>query len=173
MAESKWPITERYRKSIVVAFEQKGRLGIVHYFAGHHAHSMKFSMAAGLLFGSIHIAAWNFAFPSTAERVLWRVAAVASTALPAALLLLLTLPDIVGDSFRSSFFKFRDKLLGDDTKRTGEGMGRAIAPLERVIIVVYGTVRLYLLVAVFITFRSQPPEIYATIFWSKYIPHFT
>jgi len=171
MIESDWPITNDYRDSIVKAFEQDGRLSMVHYFAGHHGYSMKFSMAAGLLFGSIHIAAWNFAFPSKAETILWRVAAVASTAMPATILLLLLLPDIAGSRFRNNLYNVRNKLFGRNPGRTVTDGGRAVGMIEY-IIAVYGTMRFYLLVAIFITFRSQPANVYATVDWSKYIPHF-
>lgn len=56
--------------------------------------------------------------------------------------------------------------------RAGTDNGRDIGMIEYIILAVYGTMRFYLLVAVFITFRSQPPNIYATVDWSKYIPHF-
>jgi hypothetical protein len=36
----------------------------------------------GMLFGMVHLAAWNFNFPTPAERILWRVAAVAASAAP-------------------------------------------------------------------------------------------
>jgi hypothetical protein len=35
----------------------------------------------GVIFGAIHIAAWNFDFPTSIERTLWRIASVLSTAL--------------------------------------------------------------------------------------------
>ena len=37
---------------------------------------------AVMVFGAIHLAAWNFAFPSTAERVMWRMSSTAITVLP-------------------------------------------------------------------------------------------
>jgi hypothetical protein len=37
---------------------------------------------AVMLFGAIHLAAWNFAFPSKAERIMWRISSTAITGLP-------------------------------------------------------------------------------------------
>jgi hypothetical protein len=36
----------------------------------------------GVIFGAIHIAAWNFDFPTLIEQTLWRIASVLSTVLP-------------------------------------------------------------------------------------------
>ncbi|KAJ7263667.1 hypothetical protein B0H12DRAFT_1012227, partial [Mycena haematopus] len=41
----------------------------------------------GIVFGAIHCAAWNAAYPSSVERILWRVSAVAVAGLPAWLLI--------------------------------------------------------------------------------------
>ena len=35
----------------------------------------------GVIFGAIHVAAWNFDFPTPIERTLWHIASVLSTAL--------------------------------------------------------------------------------------------
>jgi hypothetical protein len=35
-----------------------------------------------MLFGAIHLSAWNFSFPSSAERTLWRIGSIAITMLP-------------------------------------------------------------------------------------------
>jgi hypothetical protein len=40
-----------------------------------------------MLFGAIHLSAWNFIFPSSAERILWRTSSVAITILPVLLIL--------------------------------------------------------------------------------------
>jgi len=37
---------------------------------------------AVMIFGAIHLAAWNFAFPSQAERIMWRTSSTAITSLP-------------------------------------------------------------------------------------------
>jgi len=40
------------------------------------------SLVGGVLFGGLHCLAWNFEFPTPAERTIWRVCAVLTTALP-------------------------------------------------------------------------------------------
>jgi hypothetical protein len=37
---------------------------------------------AVMIFGAIHLAAWNFAFPSQAEQILWRISSIVITVLP-------------------------------------------------------------------------------------------
>ena len=52
-------------------------------------------------FGAIHCLAWNSPFPTTMERVIWRICSVMTTALPAILaLLLLSLAFVKGDGSR-------------------------------------------------------------------------
>ncbi|KAN0116864.1 hypothetical protein V8E51_002841 [Hyaloscypha variabilis] len=43
--------------------------------------------ASVMVFGAIHLAAWNFTFPSRAERILWRVGSTAITTTPIPILL--------------------------------------------------------------------------------------
>ena len=40
-----------------------------------------------MVFGSIHLSAWNFRFPTSAERILWRIGSIATTVLPLLFLL--------------------------------------------------------------------------------------
>ncbi|KAF2467907.1 uncharacterized protein BDR25DRAFT_374204 [Lindgomyces ingoldianus] len=156
-------ISDEYQTSVIKALEEKGRIKTLHYFAGHHKHSMRISMAAGSLFGAVHIIAWNFAFPTRVETIMWRVAAVASTVMPTVLLflLLISLPQGPLSSINDSYVYPLLKRLGRTNRQERENNA------------VYGTMRLYLIVALFITFRSQPPSIYTTVDWSKYIPHFS
>ena len=156
-------ISESYRSSILGALEPsgKGRITTFHYFAGHHQHSMRISFSAGAVFGAIHTIGWNFSFPSKIEAILWRVASTAAAALPAILLVPLLLT-IWGGPLYTWLNKIR-----------GKSVGRVFGPADWIVMILYASMRLYLLLALFITFRSQPEEIYATVSWSRYIPHFT
>jgi hypothetical protein len=65
----------------------------------HYALYLLTVLTAG--FGSIHAIAWNFEFPTSAERTLWRVATLVSTAVPPFALLAIPLSQILrpwGDS---------------------------------------------------------------------------
>jgi len=155
-------ISGPWKKSVQNALENKGRMRTLHYFSGHHKHSMRFSMLAGMVFGGIHIMGWNFNFPTRIEAILWRTAAVTATAMPAALFITLMI-SYFGFGFIQKFF------IGAASEKPDKGRG--IGWPEWVIIAFYGLMRMYLLVALFITFRSQPPSVYKAVDWSKYFPH--
>lgn len=161
-------ISESYRSSILKALKPsgKGRMTTSHYFAGHHQHSMRISLSAGAVFGAIHTIGWNFSFPSKTEAILWRVASTAAAALPAILLvpLLLTI-------WGGPLYTWLNKIRGESVEP--KQFGRVFGPADWIVMILYASMRLYLLLALFITFRSQPEEIYATVSWSRYIPHFT
>ncbi|KAF2737712.1 hypothetical protein EJ04DRAFT_520994 [Polyplosphaeria fusca] len=92
---------------------------------------------AGMVFGGIHCTAWNFQFPTPAERLLWRVTSVlAASALPLYCSLLLA-------DFHFRRFKFSQLIL---------------SVLEIVLMVSYFLARLYLLVEVFRDLCFLPPS---------------
>jgi hypothetical protein len=45
----------------------------------------------GIIFGAIHIAAWNLSFPTLIEQTLWRTASIMTTTLPGVMYLCLLL----------------------------------------------------------------------------------
>jgi hypothetical protein len=103
----------------------------------------------GIIFGAIHIGAWNFHFPTPIEQTLWRAASVLSTAL---------LPVMYSVLLVNEFFaripqlpiKIWDILFGG----------------------LYLAARLFLLVEIFRTLFYLPPEAYVTT-WATSVPHFS
>jgi hypothetical protein len=61
---------------------------------------------ATLVFGGIHIAAWNFDFPTPAERILWRVCSILSSTLPSVLLVI--------DALNAKMQVLRDRGIEED-----------------------------------------------------------
>lgn len=55
---------------------------------GDHVHIGFGVTLGGLLFGGVHLIAWNFAFPSETERLLWRITALYCACFPIGYLLL-------------------------------------------------------------------------------------
>ena len=102
---------------------------------------------ASLLFGTCHLLGWAFEFPSMTEALLWRIASIICAAVP------------VVFAGALGFSRLVPKYsLGFDA-------------LISIAMLVYFTVRCYLLVAVFISFRSMPPSAFKRVEWSAYIPH--
>ena len=108
-------------------------------------------MGMGMAFAALHLAAWNWEFPSIVESWLWRCAALAATAacIPVAVLL---------------------PLLGVGAK-----------PWQRYVVLgfIYPLCGLYLLsrtilmVQVFVCFRSMPKGVYNNVEWTFFLPRFS
>ncbi|KAI9507072.1 hypothetical protein F5148DRAFT_1208326 [Russula earlei] len=68
--------------------------------------------ATALTFGGIHCTGWSFAFPSSTERILWRVASVYITAAPALFIMIASMADdTMFNMFLSSYILGRLVLL--------------------------------------------------------------
>lgn len=79
-------------------------------------------LVSGMLFGGVHIIAWNFAFPTHTELVLWRVAAIYCASFPPAVFAFLILAAIVSEIWdRMTGAKEKDKEEKDDDEKNEEG----------------------------------------------------
>lgn len=139
----------------------------------HPSKSEKYSLAlcglAGSLFGVIHCIAWHFQFPTTAEKVMWRVASILVTAAPllwysivSAIVMLLkkkTTSEISGAS------RWVIVLLGSLIRY----IGMALVP---VLLYSYFLARLLLVIESFVSLRSLSPEAFQVVAWTTFIPHF-
>ncbi|KAF8969315.1 hypothetical protein BDZ97DRAFT_1915280 [Flammula alnicola] len=109
--------------------------------------------AIAILFGSMHLIAWSFDFPSPTEQLLWRSSALVITAEPAwfALSVLLDSFAKLNDKFMSVLWPFHiPAFVG--------------APL-------YVIARIFLLIEAFLSLRTQPLAAYQSIEWTSVIPH--
>lgn len=118
------------------------------------------AMIIATIFGAIHCVAWSFAFPSHAEQMLWRIASLIITCVPAlpfvvvaviAPITLLHLPEL------PSWLKSAGKSL--------------ILLFFVVSSILYIIARVLLLVLPFMCLRSLPPDAYRTVHWVTFIPH--
>jgi hypothetical protein len=107
-------------------------------------------MLVGVVFGAIHCAAWNASFPSLAERILWRVSAVAVAGYPA----LLVIPHAVGHVLwggnTHDHVPFASQVLG---------------------VALYALFRIILIVLPFTTLRAVGEGWLVDVDWTLYIPH--
>lgn len=102
-------------------------------------------------FGGIHFAAWNAAFPTSGEKVAWRVASIVVVAVPTFLFLDATVVYL----FRIHPWCHRINFF-------------VVIPL---CILIYIVARGILMVLPFTSLRSLPIDAYKDIEWTKFVPH--
>lgn len=95
------------------------------------------------LFGGIHVAAWNFTFPTKVELILWRVASIYCTIILVLFLVLLVLLD------RFEWFA---------------------AQTVKLVSSLYVLARVFMIVEMFRTLCFLPPDAYTST-WATNIPH--
>jgi hypothetical protein len=111
------------------------------------------------VYGAIHVAAWNFTFPTPAEQWLWRSCSIASAAAPIAWTTwelvggLLCFP---GQTFEPDSFSFRGLMI------TLSGI---------MLTLIYAAARIILMVLMVRSLFYFPLEAFTTT-WAKNIPHF-
>ena len=110
----------------------------------------------GALFGGVHVAAWNFAFPTYVEKLLWRISALYLASIP--------LIGIIIYCFTLHFTK-NEKEMTDTTA------DKVLRPIGRVAIPLYLLARLYLLVEVFRCLAYPSPSAFQNVGWPSVIPH--
>ncbi|KAK3504784.1 hypothetical protein B0T13DRAFT_443895 [Neurospora crassa] len=102
-----------------------------------------------VLFSGIHIAAWNYDFPSVAEAWIWRGGSVALTV----------------SGFCTSFFYIIDTSVTVDSPRA------ACLAIVLINTVMYPLIRTMMLGIALASFRKVPTRMYETPSWTQYWPH--
>lgn len=115
-----------------------------------------------LIYGGIHLAAWNFDFPSHVESILWKVSSFIIMGLIPVVLLLFLLGVFVGE-YLTSWNTF---LSVEENIEIAYVMGLAILGF-----LLYGFARIFLVVESFISLRHVPIGVYAAVPWVQNIPH--
>ncbi|KAJ7187256.1 hypothetical protein C8R46DRAFT_1207215 [Mycena filopes] len=115
---------------------------------GHTAFA---AMLVAIVFGAVHCAAWGAAFPSSPERILWRVSAVVVAAYPAALL--------IPHGLSALLWPTRD--VHEHVPRVVQIGGIAL----------YVFFRLVLIVLAFTTVRTMDAGWFVDVDWTVYFPH--
>ncbi|UKZ58965.1 uncharacterized protein TrAtP1_000285 [Trichoderma atroviride] len=109
---------------------------------------------SAVLFGGIHVVAWNFPFPSTIELIFWRCASVYTTAAPVCSILLLFLVKRDDHSPQGLTYHLITLCLT-----------LAAAPF-----VLYPIARLFIIVEMFRTLYFLPPASFVST-WAPSVPH--
>ena len=122
------------------------------------------------LYGGIHLALWNYDFPTRVESRLWRISAVALGSAPIFLLILgwsqsRSYHYVKRFIRKSQFTKSAWLIIEDGFKHGLILMGGAAA-------LFYTFARIFIVVESFISLRHVPIGVYeGGVGWSKYIPH--
>ena len=109
--------------------------------------------ATGTLFSALHIAAWNWEFPSSAVRELWRIFAITAAGTGPVIILITIAVSIL-----------------DMPKHTDNFV---IILLFFFLPFVYAASRMGLMVLIFYCFSSMPAGVYETVNWVQFLPHFS
>jgi hypothetical protein len=164
------------------------RLSLEHLTSFWEPSSWKFSLALVVLTainGSVHLAAWQFEFATSTEKLLWQSSCIYIAAYALSVLALAFLLDL-GLSFCERItptYHGRDQAC---TCRTCKLLLCLVIPLLGLISVlylllnilvsiglpIYVFARVFLVIESFISLRHVPIGVYAAVPWSNYIPHF-
>lgn len=118
----------------------------------------------GLVFCSIHCIAWNFGFASPAEAYHWRIFAASGTA-SAAFLVFLYIPFYASRYMKVSWLGWKGDGIPMSNWET------SLTLVMTLVILLFIASRIYLLVAMFYSLHSMPAGVYATVDWTRYVPH--
>lgn len=118
------------------------------------------ALAVSVVFGGIHLSSWNSVFPSNAEKLLWRIAAIAITFEP--------LPVAVGAAFYKLNGRYR---VGAVVKMIMEAVAMSLGSIAFIGVPIYILSRLTLLVLAVTTLRHLGTSALADLGWSDYFPH--
>jgi hypothetical protein len=109
-----------------------------------------------MVFGALHLVAWDFQFPSRAEKIIWRVAS-------------LTL--VIGGFFSGYVSLISFLALSRSVSRSLSRFAFALLD-DRASILVYAFLaRMFILALMLASLRDLPASAYETVSWTTYIPH--
>jgi hypothetical protein len=136
---------------------------------------------AGLVYGGLHLLAWNAPFPSRLENKLWRSSGIllASSGFIYPLSVLILAPFILGYKFAvwTSLWQVLKTRLGHWYKPLANAVSSVgdatLFYLCVLFALVYLTARGYLVVESFLQLVHLPDSAYALPGWSQYYPHIT
>ncbi|KAK1770212.1 hypothetical protein QBC33DRAFT_530425 [Phialemonium atrogriseum] len=140
---------------------------------------------ATLVFGGIHVAGWNFSFPSETEKLLWRGASLLLFGVTAAFWLLETMASwkrlgrwtwlylrVTNPRALPEFEKAREERLSrlEDAEPTTLPLPWEFWTIMPVA-ALYGVSRLYLVTEAFLELRDIDGTVFVNVDWSAYFPH--
>ena len=130
----------------------------------------------GSLYGGIHLALWNYDFPTPVECLMWRISAATLASVPVILLLLVLLmvTEEVLTNWRRKIFPGNDGLTLSKRFKAVVEFAEVMIILSTYMLLLplYIVARIFIVVESFISLRHVPIGVYeGGLGWSKYIPH--
>lgn len=113
-----------------------------------------YAVVGALVFGGIHILAWNFTFPTPMERLLWRICSCITAGLPSVAFLIL-----------QPILYLED--MGESQRWFSVGMSLSVMALSTII---YGLARLFIMVEAFRSLCFLPAQAFVST-WAADVPH--
>ena len=122
-----------------------------------------------LAYFGIHLAGWNFTFPSRVEQILWRVSSLSLLGL-----LIFYLFGVAMGTVLAS--RFARGVLNNHDATTILGVANLLPRWVGVMIYspvigAYGLARAYIIVEGFVALRALPMSTFASVSWSNFLPH--
>ena len=117
-----------------------------------------FLSVLSLAFGAVYVAGWNIKFPTHTEQMVWRICTV--------ILFSLVVAFWVVDA--GVELHQRKKMVSRTEKVALTPVKMALYVL---IVMVYVTIRIYILIEPFVCLRSLPATAFQTVNWLSFIPH--
>lgn len=117
----------------------------------------------------IHLAGWNFTFPSKTEQILWRVSSLSLLGLLIFYLFAVAFGTVMASRFARGLFNNHESttILG-----VASLLPRWVAVMVHApVFVVYGLARAYIIVEGFVALRALPMSAFASLSWSNFVPH--
>lgn len=122
-----------------------------------------------LAYFGIHLAGWNFHFPTHIELILWRISSLTLLGLLIFYLLTVTLGTFCAEYFSRVFFKNNEEktILG-----VASLLPRSVAFLMHFpVVAAYCVARGYIIVEGFVNLRALPGTAFESVNWPNFVPH--
>jgi hypothetical protein len=129
---------------------------------------------ATLLFTAIHVAGWNFDFPTALERTLWRVSSLLLFGIIVAFWVFETIASWTRLG-RAGLERHRSRMNRKATLTVKRKNTELPLPWEFATItplaIVYGIARVYLIAEAFMELRNIDASAYVNVEWTNFVPH--
>lgn len=151
-----------------IFIDRKGlQAGFYAYFCAWASGGLIAALVICNFYGVAHILAWNFEFPTSIERLLWKIACIDTIV---GTISLLALFSIVIYLHEHNWTSLGNAILANEP---------GILPWIYRLVILFGVLniplfllsRIYIIVETFISLRRVPLGVYATVDWAEYIPH--